>query len=500
MRTTKIRNTVGKKSYSRKELTKFSLKTDSNHDNEDIKEALLLNPKRPKPKFSSSFIHKNKIVLNTSHQLTELNDSKVHSSVQLPLIFHDKVRSPIKLHSSTAILSFKAKNEKFLTEDTFSPIKPVNRRSSKYLEHSKLNHFNISTKQINHNSDNKKVFCPLSTHLNLSQTNSPKIVIQCKDTKQIKEERYVVYHHEQSQPGLNCKGEVKTNQDNYVYIESLFNLKHCDIFGVFDGHGINGHHVSDFIKRASLSYFNNERHFNNGKSDFDSDASPSQLSLTRIYKSLVRKNYKQIHSFFNQLDSGIKEQKFDIHFSGSTSVIVFRLGKRLICANVGDSRAILVKKDIIEHLSIDHKPSLPKEKSRIESKGGEVHPCEDDDGDDAIMRVWVKGEDYPGIAVSRSIGDEVASTVGVDSTPEIIEKSLEGDEKFIVVASDGIWEFLSNERVKDIVTPFYVNNDPSGACEKLIEEASKLWENDGSARDDITCILYFFPNNDTINN
>ena len=116
------------------------------------------------------------------------------------------------------------------------------------------------------------------------------------------------------------------------------------------------------------------------------------------------------------------------------------------------------------------------------------------------MRVWVKGEDYPGIAVSRSIGDEVASTVGVDSTPEIIEKSLEGDEKFIVVASDGIWEFLSNERVKDIVTPFYVNNDPSGACEKLIEEASKLWENDGSARDDITCILYFFPNDDTINN
>ena len=496
MRNTKNRIKIGTKSYSRKELTKFSL---NSHDNEDIKDAILSYQKRPKAKFSSSFIHKNKIVLNTSHQLTDMNNSKVTSSVQLPLIFNEKVRSPIKLHSSTAILSFKSKNEKFLTEDSFSPIKPVGRRSSKYLEHSKMTHFNTATKQTNHNSDNKKVFLPLSTHLNISQTNSPKIVIKCKDTTELKEERNVIYHHEQSQPGLNFKGEIKTNQDNYIFIESLFNLKNCDIFGVFDGHGSNGHQVSDFIKKFSLSFFHNERNFHNNKSEFDSDASPSPLSVNTVYRTLSRKNYKEIHSFFNKMDNDLKEQKFDVHFSGSTYVIVFRFGKKLICANVGDSRAILVKKDIIEPLSIDHKPNLPKEKSRIESKGGSVHPCEDDNGDDAIMRVWVKGEDYPGIAVSRSIGDEVATSVGVDCTPEIIEKSLDGDERFIVVASDGIWEFLSNERVKDIVTPFYVKNDPSGACDKLIEEASNLWKNDGSARDDITCILYFFPNDDNMN-
>jgi len=78
--------------------------------------------------------------------------------------------------------------------------------------------------------------------------------------------------------------------------------------------------------------------------------------------------------------------------------------------------------------------------------------------------------------MSRSIGDLVAGSVGVICEPEIFECELTDKSKFIVIASDGIWEFLSNERVADIVNPFYYANlDVNGAAEKLVEEATKCW-------------------------
>ena len=104
----------------------------------------------------------------------------------------------------------------------------------------------------------------------------------------------------------------------------------------------------------------------------------------------------------------------------------------------------------------------------------------------------MKGEKYPGIAISRTLGDQIAKTIGVINTPEIKEVELNGNECFIIVASDGVWEFLSNDRVKDIVLPFYLKNDPQGAVNSLISTATIEWDNDGSARDDITCIAYFF--------
>ena len=53
----------------------------------------------------------------------------------------------------------------------------------------------------------------------------------------------------------------------------------------------------------------------------------------------------------------------------------------------------------------------------------------------------------PGLAMSRSIGDFVAHSVGVSPNPEVIKFELQPDDKFIVIASDGVWEFLTNEEI-----------------------------------------------------
>jgi len=69
--------------------------------------------------------------------------------------------------------------------------------------------------------------------------------------------------------------------------------------------------------------------------------------------------------------------------------------------------------------------------------------------------VWLQNEELPGLAMSRSMGDKVAHSVGVSAEPETLEFTLSQDDKFLVIASDGVWEFLSNEDVAQIVLPFY---------------------------------------------
>jgi len=74
---------------------------------------------------------------------------------------------------------------------------------------------------------------------------------------------------------------------------------------------------------------------------------------------------------------------------------------------------------------------------------------------------------------------------------EIFEFEILEGSKFIVIASDGVWEFLSNKQVCDIVNPYYSTKNAQGACDKLVEESVKLWMKEDSIIDDITCVIIF---------
>ena len=192
-----------------------------------------------------------------------------------------------------------------------------------------------------------------------------------------------------------------------------------------------------------------------------------------------------------------KNSDIDANFSGTTCVMVFQIGEKIICANVGDSRAIIVKGDSngqlnIKPLSIDQKPDDPEESKRIVENGGEISKFEEYGEKSGPFRVWKKGEAYPGIAMSRSIGDLVASTLGVIPEPKFIEDKVDKDTKFIVIASDGVWEFLDNKAVTNIVMPFYNKNDADGACKALIKESTEWLDKEDIVVDDITVIVVFF--------
>ena len=108
------------------------------------------------------------------------------------------------------------------------------------------------------------------------------------------------------------------------------------------------------------------------------------------------------------------------------------------------------------------------------------------------FRVWEKNKDYPGLAMSRSIGDLKAKDIGIIPDPEIIEWKLTFHTKYIVICSDGVWEFLSNKDVMECGKKYYIENNPRGFCKELIDNATKFWEKEDVAIDDITTVIIFF--------
>lgn len=192
----------------------------------------------------------------------------------------------------------------------------------------------------------------------------------------------------------------------------------------------------------------------------------------------------------------INKRVIDINYSGTTAINVLIRDKTCICANVGDSRAIIGRFNEVWYpveLSRDHKPNEKYEKYRIEQLGGRVEPYKESDGNFiGPDRVWLQHEQLPGLAMSRSIGDLVAAHVGVISEPEIVVHELTPMDKFLVIASDGIWEFINNQNCVKIVSEFYDAGDINKACDSLLKEAIYMWNSEDNVVDDITLIIVFF--------
>lgn len=160
-------------------------------------------------------------------------------------------------------------------------------------------------------------------------------------------------------------------------------------------------------------------------------------------------------------------------------------------------------------LTKDQKPNDREERIRIESSGGRVQRLLDEFGKKiGPYRVWEKSGNYPGLAMSRSIGDLVAKRIGVANTPVCTYHEINSnDDLFFVLGSDGLWDVMDNEDVINFVECYRelctnetlnanggeitVNN--SCIAQILAEEARLRWysivEEEDVCIDDITCIV-----------
>ena len=287
-----------------------------------------------------------------------------------------------------------------------------------------------------------------------------------------------------TQAGKESTGHRKKNQDNFIIEKNINNIFEFNIFAVLDGHGDNGHIISQLASKYLIKKFSSiTKDFNDVES---------------IYNFFKKSEYQKIINIFLETDAEIiNKTKIDVSLSGSTCVLVLQLGEHIICANIGDSRAILIYEENgqnkIFELSHDSKPNVPEERRRIELVGGIVDQVKDETGEKTgPFRVYMKNTEQPGLAMSRSFGDTKAKSCGVIPFPDIIEYDLKYNYKYMVICSDGVWEFLSNEDVMKMGDKYFYQNDINEFCNQLLKRSTEIWEKEENYMDDITVVIVFF--------
>ena len=310
-----------------------------------------------------------------------------------------------------------------------------------------------------------------------------------------------------SLPGIE-KGKQKINQDSYLVLPNINNTKNCKIFGVFDGHGDNSDILCQEIRDYFIDYFSdnniykNQNMFLNKNLEYLNSISNDE-KLEKVYNLFTKNNYNEINKLFDNINKKLHEKYKENNFclkTGSTSNIVVVMNdkkenclNKIISINLGDSKSLLITEDnkAID-LNIIHNPEDLKEKERIEKNGGEISRV--DWADYGPLRVFYKGKHYPGLAMTRAFGDFNAEPLGINTTPDIREYDIyDKKPKIIVLATDGVWQFLSNEKVKNILLPYYDEDNINGAAQKLVRTALRMWETKNpDFIDDITVIILFF--------
>ena len=294
-----------------------------------------------------------------------------------------------------------------------------------------------------------------------------------------------------------CDEKEKANQDTYIIMENLFSQNY-NIYGIFDGHGDNGHLISKFISDYINGYYKNKLNYYLTEEDKDN------LFTETIINIFLKNHIQIIKNCQISLDQEINSKiNYDISQSGSTSVIVFLTNDTLICSNIGDSQCFLFNcssEDLwtFESLSKIHLASDELEQKRIIENGGEIHPYYDEDGIfEGPDRIYAKNKIYPGLTMSRTIGDLEAKKIGVISEPDIILKKIENNAKFLVIGSDGLWDVVKPYDIIRLVRPSFNKGDIEGACQTLMKKAVQNWQKNKEERDDITIIVVFIgtPNN-----
>ncbi|XP_008670614.1 probable protein phosphatase 2C 65 isoform X3 [Zea mays] len=276
--------------------------------------------------------------------------------------------------------------------------------------------------------------------------------------------------------GLYPDSPARESQDTHLVATRFAGDPDLHLFAVFDGHGAAGASCAGFAR----------------------DALPRLLLASlaagpaAAFRDAMLAANAEMHAAPGVDDS----------MSGTTAVAALVAGGALHVANVGDSRAVAgvwrAGRLVAEDLSWDQTPFRADERARVKACGARVMSVEQVEGmrdpedvgwtpnEGDPPRVWARDALYPGTAFTRSLGDLAAEAVGVIAEPEVKSVEITPSHLFFVVASDGVFEFLSSQEVVDRVAMY---QDPRDACSAIAAESYKLWLEHENRTDDITIII-----------
>ncbi|CAM0152412.1 unnamed protein product [Urochloa decumbens] len=324
-----------------------------------------------------------------------------------------------------------------------------------------------------------------------------------------------VFHHHlwtSAAASIHTKqGWKGANQDAMTVCQDFAGHKGHIFCGVFDGHGPLGREVArhvrdtlpmklssalkpetegDHLSTDTLMKLKAEENLStdslrlraeedpSSNTDLDSSDKSDSTSLsddTSDEKHLLSTWRNMLVKTFEQMDEELRQHSgIDCICSGTTAVTAVRQGDHLFIANLGDSRAVLCTRDskdrlIPVQLTTDLKPDLPGELARILNCKGRVFAMDDEPD---VARMWLPEQDAPGLAMARAFGDLCLKNHGLICTPEVYYRKISEKDEFLVLATDGIWDVLSN---KEVVKMVCSAKDPSKAARQLIERAVRAW-------------------------
>ena len=272
---------------------------------------------------------------------------------------------------------------------------------------------------------------------------------------------------------------AKINQDRGLVSYPFCNDPRQILLAVYDGHGPHGEKISEFASFTYVELLEAEA------SALETDTEGCMLRNMVKCDELIRKN-----------------RKMPSHDSGTTAIVARLHGSDSITtACVGDSRCVKGSRAKGEakdskaaweahDLSVDQKPDDPGERARIEAQGGYVSRASDAYGP---ARVWKGGFGIgPGLAMSRSLGDHAVAEVGVTAEPVMLTEAITPEDEVLILASDGVWEFISSQEAVAICQTKHPN--ATAATKELIKQATARWKAaEGNYRDDISAIVVSTP-------
>ena len=225
-------------------------------------------------------------------------------------------------------------------------------------------------------------------------------------------------------------GNVRNyNEDTITATKIFVQNENFYFFAIYDGHGGNG--CSIYLKNNLHKKIN----------EFSTEGIKNAIQLTE-------------EEFISKEALDEKNELKDS--SGSCGIIAIIKNNKCIIANVGDSRLVIFKNNLISFVTEDHKPDSNVEKSRIEKAGGKIYQSP------SFFPLYQNGKEIeipwrvlPGrLSVSRTFGDIEAKNEKfggmegvVVALPDVNEIELNEEYSLIIIGCDGIFDVLSNEEL-----------------------------------------------------
>ena len=461
---------------------------------------------------NNNYLNKTTIAPNKRNKvLNNSNDKKILNKTRVDASFDAKKNKSVK--------KTKPKNDFYNNNNNRNILnKLIGKRNSdktKIQKNKGLNKtLNYTYDKIDMNSKNKKNI-PKSKVINKYEHKTT-IEIDSypnpKQEEQRKEESEEEKEEEREEEGCVCQpgeitfGKPKQNQDNYFNFN--FKSEGITFVGVCDGHGENGQYVSEFLINHLPTDL--QETYLKSKNDNESLDSLPLEAITQIFEESFLKTDNDLNDLCDEmkrrkLEGEHIQDYFNCDYSGSTCVSLLlkqRDMSSVYVANVGDSRTIVIRENpgnfwTSEQLSRDHKPTEKDEYQRIIDMDGEIEAIEDDNGNwTGPLRVWEKGSEGPGLAMTRSLGDKVGSKIGVVCTPEVTKYTIRKEDRLFIIASDGLWEYMPNPEVcsfvKELITTMRSNHNEIDAdyiANELFNQSVLRWRQKEQGMDDITIIV-----------